>query len=58
MLFLWIAVALVAACYGLFKFALTFTFDASPVGSVILMVSGMTGLGSVFMFGVAAGRLL
>ncbi len=55
---LWIAIALAGACAGLFKGAFYFTIDASPVGSMMLLASAVSGLASVFLFGVATGAML
>lgn len=53
---LWaVAIGLGLACVGLCRWALTFKIDASPVGSVMIMVGFGLGLASIFMFGVATG---
>ena len=57
MTYLYTAVAFAIVCYGLFRYAMKCTIDASPVGSMILGMSGIFGLLSVFMLGAAAAKL-
>lgn len=58
MIFFGIAALLLIACIGLIRAADNFQIDASPVGSMMILVALGSGVCSVFFVGLAVGRLL
>ncbi len=58
MILILIAAGCILASAALWKYAFTFTVDAAPVGSMMLVASFVIGLSGVFLFGVVAGKFL
>lgn len=58
MTFAIIALVLLAVCLGLLRASEQFKVDASPVGSMMILVGLGLGVCSVFFAGVALGQFL